>query len=222
MDAFYVEPSTAAIHPYRHIADVPIRPRLTRMEYGPGPLPDADDDALARDIYASLRRDYADPSLVMYGVADWVGAVSLAGAESTMTDGTCYRLDHADQERLPDADEPRVQVSIATGKPADLQWTLALRGIDRRPEDPGFDPRLPVPEATEATVEIDVDGVPVAFDVLEALGGFAAAAAVDGVPVEMAGRGIDVREIGLIRVRDLTPYIEGTERWWQLLRPDLF
>lgn len=192
------------------------------MEYFPPMLSADEHDALIKDAYASIRRDYSETNLVIYGVAGWAGAVMIIGAESTETDGTSYRLNHNDRELLPDANEPRVEVTVATGKPADLQWTLALRGIGRRPGDPGFDPQLPVPEATEATVEIDVDGTLVAFDVLETPDGFAAAADVHGVSVEMAGRGIDVREIVLTRVRDFSRYIEGTERWWQLLRPDLF
>jgi hypothetical protein len=86
-------------------------------------------------------------------------------------------------------------------------WTI-LRERDEIRDHPYLDP-LP----TRGQAIIRVDGRPVPFDLISGHLAWVAQARVGAHRVTVEGRGFDIGDVQLVKVHDLRPYIEGTNRF---------
>jgi hypothetical protein len=182
---------------------------------------------LRRERQAMAERFRAAP-FPLYGLpASWAGPRHLGGAGSRQARGqpavvTSLTLAHGDPaaehgpqlrvEVRADPDEPRGGPELRRALTDDLRWVTAARdvpgnamgGIGRLPADQ--------PDPPWSAVPIRLDGRPVRFELLAEGRHWVAVAEVEGRTLVLQARDLAPEQVELVRVTDVEPYVEGTER----------
>lgn len=188
----------------------------------------------------AMRREeeaFRNAPFPLYGLPpSWEGLRSLGGmgwgGMGKDAGLTMLELRHGDPED-PDGMELRVSSSVSRGE-RQLPWPVVLRGlaedlwVERHPPPPDHERLRQWGKARErehrrqesppfTPVPIPVDGEPVPFDHLSDGPPWVAATRRDGLTITLRARNLSVETIELATVRDVEPYIEGSqhlhERW---------
>jgi hypothetical protein len=181
---------------------------------------------LRRERQAMAERFRAAP-FPLYGLpASWAGPRHLGGAGSRQARGqpavvTSLTLAHGDPaaehgpqlrvEVRADPDEPGGGPELRRALTDDLRLVTAARdvrnamgGIGRLPADQ--------PDPPWSAVPIRLDGRPVRFQLLAEGRHWVAVAEVEGRTLVLQARDLAPEQVELVRVTDVEPYLEGTER----------
>ena len=150
----------------------------------------------------------------LYGLpASWTGPRHLGGEGSRQARGqprvvTSLTLAHGDPaaghgpelrvEVRSDPDDPGVGPELRQALAVELRWAASL-------EDREADPIW-------SAVPLPVDGQPVTFDLLAEGRHWVAMAELEGRVVVLQARDLAPERVELVRVTDVEPYVDGTER----------
>lgn len=182
---------------------------------------------LRRERQAMAERFRAAP-FPLYGLpASWTGPRHLGGAASRQARGqpavvTSLTLAHGDPaaERGPqlrvevraDPDDPGGGPELRRALADDLRWAAAARDVPGNAA--GGVGGLPAgrPDPPWSAAPVRLDGRPVRFELLAESRHWVAWAEVEGRTLVLQARDLAPEQVELVRVTDVEPYVEGTER----------
>ncbi|WP_394216343.1 hypothetical protein [Brachybacterium vulturis] len=165
---------------------------------------------------AMMLRKFEDCTLPLYGVrSTWQGFRTLAGA------GTVETTSHSDGTVLESYREYELGHRTEWPPESPFLRVMTTDNVDDGPRAqlvlPIVDPERDMPRSGEdlhrgavlTATNVQVDGQALRFAVLEDDHRFAAACRVGPVTIVCQGSGIGLAEVGLERITDLGPYIQG-------------
>lgn len=201
---------------------------------GPVGRPLATEALLVVDPERGLRRErramaewFRSAPFPLYGLpASWAGPRQLGGAGSRQARGrtpvvTSLALAHGDPaaeqgpqlrvEVRSDPDDPGAGPELRRALAEELWWAAAtgdreaaVGGVSGLPADQ--------PDPPWSAVPLRLDGRPVRFELLAEGRHWVALAEVEGRALVLQARDLVPEQVELVRVTDVEPYVEGTER----------
>jgi hypothetical protein len=193
---------------------------------GWGPVPAR---GLRRERQELAERFRASP-FPLYGLpASWTGPRHLGGMGSRQARGqpplvTSLTLAHGDPaaghgpelrvEVRSDPDDPGTGPELRQALAVDLRWAAASLEDREAEAERGGPGGRPADQADPlwSTVPLPVDGQPVTFDLLAEGRHWVAMAEVEGRALVLQARDLAPEQVELVRVTDVEPYVDGTER----------